>query len=398
MTFAEAIHGAGVADTAFLQPESWAASQASRPAGTPVFLTDAFLADAAARMEWAPELAQAVRAAAARFRASPGRIALAWHGHRLMFAGGAKPPRVPWILPGWGEDAAMLAMLALLSGLPALIDTWNRRGIPPETRRDTLSDVELWARVCRANHGVWGLADAGWLLHHFGGTLYRLGRLQFMPGEMIRFAYVFRHRATRRVQLLCPDGVAYNRAGWSYWRRGEVDEPDIWTSWYAHEGGTWRGSPITEAGVAVREPVTLPEAEWERLVAPGDPMLDIHIPAGDPLSEAACRASIARAREFFPRHLPEVPFHGFICWAWLLDPVFQKILPPDANIVRFQRLFHLFPASGSDQNVLDRIFGAKRPDLSHAPRGNRLRDAIRAFMDRGGTFAGGGGGVLREGA
>lgn len=396
MTFPEALRAAGIADGAALQPELWAASQARATSGPPAVLGEEFLGDAAALMEWKPEFAAAVRASAARLRVAPAWCRLLHHAHDLLFRPGAPAPKGTWIFPESGEDAPMFPLFALLSGLPDVRAAWDRRGIPRDTQRETLSDLELWATVYRANHGVWGFDNLGWLMFHFGGKLIRLGRLQFLPGTMIRFAYVFRHRSSARVQLLCPDGIVYNAAGWTYWKRGERDEPNLWTSSFVHADGIVRGSPITEGGTAMREPITLRDAEWERILAPGDPVLELHIPAGEPLTEASCRASVDRAREFFPRHDPEHPFHGFTCWAWLLDPFLQKILPPAANLVRFQKLFHLFPASGNDQIVLERIFGEKRPDLTHGPRGNRLRDAVRDYMNAGGTFAGGGGGVWRE--
>jgi len=396
VTFREALAAAKISDAPALQPELWEASQAVSSDEPPAVLTEPFLGDAAALMEWKPDFAAAVRASAVRFRTSPAWCRLIRHAHHLLFRPGAPEPKGIWIYPESGEDAAMFPLFALLSGLPGLREAWDRRGIPRGTQRETLSDLELWATMYRANHGAWGFDNLGWLMFHFKGTLIRLGRLQFLPGTMIRFAYVFRNRATRRVQLLCPDGIVYNAAGWTYWKRGAQDEPNLWTSLYVHADGLVRGSPITEGGTAVRESITLRDAEWERILAPGDPVLELHIPAGDPLTETACRASIERAREFFPRHFPEHPFHGFTCWAWLLDPFLQKILPPGANLVRFQKGFQLFPASGNDDSVLERIFGEKRPDLTHAPRGNRLRDAVRDYMNAGGRFAGGGGGVWRE--
>ena len=358
-------------------------------------VADAPLAATAAWLDWPPDLAAAVRAAATRFRSSPALTALLRDGHQRLFGGDGRSPRGDWIRSDLGEDAGMLPFLALLTGLPSLRAGWDRRGIPEEVRIETLSDIRLWATVYRANHGTWGLADLGWLMHHFDGTLFRLGRLQAMPGEFPKFAHVFRRRGDGAVTLLCPDGQVYDAGGRAYWRRGETDEPGIWTARLAREGGSVRGHPVTPAGAAAREVVTLSVAAWEEILAPGDPILDLHIPAGEPLTSEACRASVARARAFFPRHCPEHAFKGFSCWAWLLDPVFQQLLPPTANIVQFQALFHLFPVPGNEGQVMERIFGAKRPDLSHAPRGDRLRHAVQAYVDGGGRFAGAGGGVLR---
>ena len=51
--------------------------------------------------------------------------------------------------------------------------------------------------------------------------------------------------------------------------------------------------------------------------------------------------------------------------------------------------------AGDEAGIMVRVFGEKRPDLSHAPRGNTLRDAITAYKASGGTFHGMGFGVVR---
>ncbi len=131
-------------------------------------------------------------------------------------------------------------------------------------------------------------------------------------------------------------------------------------------------------------------------LADGAPLLDIHIPAGEPLDPAACTDSIRRAVAFFPKHYPEIAWQAVSCCAWLLDPTFRKILPATANLVRFQDLFHVAAMPGDEATIMARVFGDKRPDLSHAKRGNTLRDAITAFKASGGTFHGLGFGVVRS--
>lgn len=318
----------GISDKSDYLPERWAEGKSGYPAGGPGWLAESWLREAGAWMRWPPEMLDAVLAAATKARDSEAASRMLWHARQVLFVHPAPAKlKADWVFPEFGEHAQLTPLLALLGGLDDLRAGWHRRGIPEDVQIHTLSDIELWARVWKNDHGVWGFPELGWLRCHFAGTLVRLGRLQFMPGRVY---------------------------------------------------GAWHKMP---------EGITL---------ADGDPLLDIHIPAGDPLDQAACIDSIRRAVAFYPKHYPEITWKAVACCAWLLDPTFRKILPPSANLVKFQDLFQVAAMEGDESLIMERVFGHKRPDLSHAPRGNTLRDAITAFKASGGTFHGLGFGVVRD--
>lgn len=127
-------------------------------------------------------------------------------------------------------------------------------------------------------------------------------------------------------------------------------------------------------------------------LAPGQLVLGVHIPAdGGPMSPDACAASIARAREFFPRHFPR-RFGGappvFTCASWLLDPRLAEFLRPDANIVAFQKLFTLLPVEPKatergESDVLRFVFDrVGDTDTATLPRDSTLRRILaEGFAD-----------------
>lgn len=59
----------------------------------------------------------------------------------------------------------------------------SARGIPREITVDTLKDVNVWFDNYQEEYGKLGLAEFGWLFHHYTGRLFRLGRLQFAVGK-----------------------------------------------------------------------------------------------------------------------------------------------------------------------------------------------------------------------
>jgi hypothetical protein len=66
------------------------------------------------------------------------------------------------------------------------------------------------------------------------------------------------------------------------------------------------------------------------------------------------------------------------------------MLPPDSNIVRFQKEFYLFPIFSGGRSGFERIFGGDFRDLSKAPRDTTLRRAVLGHLEAGGYLRGGG--------
>lgn len=125
------------------------------------------------------------------------------------------------------------------------------------------------------------------------------------------------------------------------------------------------------AELAARAPAPRPEA--------GAPVLSVHVPASGPLDADACERSLRDAAEFFPRHYPDRPVRGYVCYSWLLDPALAEHLPAESNIVRFQRRFSTFTLP----QVNDAPFRELFPEAWADPQNCRPRGALQsAFRDR----------------
>ncbi len=183
----------------------------------------------------------------------------------------------------------------------------------------------------------------------------------------------------------------------------------IWMRHYRERNGRWglrelrwlmhhfRGHLVRLGRLQFKPSLLWPETGWEPALHQGDRVLEIHIPAEDPLDEAACVDSCRRAREFFPRYYSELPFRAITCVAWLLDPVYREILPPTANLVRFQSHFDLRRVEADEGLAFERVFGGPRPDdLSGLPRDTALRRAILDHYARGGRPLAEGAGIWRD--
>ncbi|UBU17172.1 acyltransferase domain-containing protein [Nonomuraea gerenzanensis] len=121
---------------------------------------------------------------------------------------------------------------------------------------------------------------------------------------------------------------------------------------------------------------------------PGAPSLGVHVPDFlGPLSPAACDASFALAREFFPRHFPGEPVRVMTCGSWLLDDQLRAYLPAGGNILAFQRRFRLLERF-DEGDVLGFVHGEHAADPAALPRRTRLERAIADHLAAGGTWYG----------
>jgi hypothetical protein len=131
-------------------------------------------------------------------------------------------------------------------------------------------------------------------------------------------------------------------------------------------------------------------------LGPGDPTLSVHVPGyHGPLSPEACSRSFAAARDFFHRHFPEETYRVAVCNSWLLDEQLGDYLPADANILQFQRRFHLaYQPAPDDETMLRFVSGDPRSDRGDLPRRTALERAIVDHLDAGHHWHGGAGWTL----
>lgn len=367
----------------------WESSQRAMPPKELFFLDRKFVTDSCRIIGLSAEVIQAAVAVSERIAFNPALRALAWHFHHCILRCAAYPPTtvqrwpsVETLAEPLQEEGAMFYFLVLLSGLPKLQEIHRAHSVPADVTRDTLTDIEINLRECHRQYRTWGLSGPGrinWLLHHFRGALFRLSRLQFQFGPFAHRLRAFRHRKSSTV-------VALAEAGNLYLADGQVNGPGRiydgdgpWTSELIFTDDGIIGNPILPTGCALQRKVSLPRSEWQQVLAPGDPVLKLHVPGGGPMSYDLCGESFRIALDFFPRHFPEKPFVAFCCATWLFDAQLEELLPATSNLVRFQKEGYLFPSLSDDLHLFKVAFGDVPEDPSKAPRRTTLQ---RALLDR----------------
>ncbi|WP_409345612.1 acyltransferase domain-containing protein [Paenibacillus sp. MBLB4367] len=331
-----------------------------------------------------------------RIAEDPGLQSLALElSNQLHGSGGNKREAIAR-LREMGPEAGMFAAVVYASGLPAIKEHYISRGIPQYILKDTMSDLGIWMHHHKQLHGAWGLSELGWLVHHFSGSIYKLGRLQFMPKTYNVKAKAFRNRTNGRILALTDAGVTFRSDGQVNGTNGIYEKEGAWVSHYRNDGHLIYGNRISPEGCAVRESVVLDGREWELVLQEGDPVLDVHIPAAGKMSHDLCRESYRQAVSFAAEFIPGAPIKAIMCSSWLLSPQLGRILPPSSNIVTFMKDYFLTPVLSDDVQTFDRVFGAKPDDLSQAPRDTTLRRTVLDYVMAGHAIHGGAGFFLPE--
>ena len=122
--------------------------------------------------------------------------------------------------------------------------------------------------------------------------------------------------------------------------------------------------------------------EYELLLAPGMPVLNIHIPAIGPLRAAEVEASLKQAKQFFAErgHSDRVG----VCTSWLMDANLSEFTQESGNICQFMRRFKKFPVLSGAPSGMDRIFGANSSQLGieELPEKTKLQSGLKSFLLR----------------
>jgi hypothetical protein len=109
------------------------------------------------------------------------------------------------------------------------------------------------------------------------------------------------------------------------------------------------------------------------------------------MDEAACLDSFEQAKEFFPKYFG-LDFKAFGCFTWLFDPAFEKLLPPDSNIIKFQNLFTRFSWGSENYGGLFYVFvNITKENIKDAPTDTSFRKKLVGHILSGGIMQCGGG-------
>ena len=126
----------------------------------------------------------------------------------------------------------------------------------------------------------------------------------------------------------------------------------------------------------------------EKGIRKGEPMMDVHIPAGEPMSVKACEEAFRAAEAFFATYFPKYQWQYYTCFSWLLDESIRPFLKEGSNILEFQKLFE--PVHKREQDsILQFMFKyglESREELRDCPAETGFAKKVKEYALAGGIF------------
>ena len=109
----------------------------------------------------------------------------------------------------------------------------------------------------------------------------------------------------------------------------------------------------------------------------GTPVINIHIPQGEPLIWGECENSINQAVKIWGEDIP------FVCHSWLLYPNLNEVLSKNSNIREFSRHFNVIQIDFNEREAEWRIFGKVLKNISDYPEYTGLQRRAKEYLLKG---------------
>lgn len=328
-------------------------------------------------------------AMAGAFGLSPEARQLAERFHRLFYHScfDAEDAAAIWKTEGsvLGGTQAGMAALLILSGASHLEALYREKGLPRQVLPDSLKDLSIWMDDHFESTGGTGVTEVGWLLRTMRGNIFRLGRLQFVQEPLRENVVVLKRKCDGAAVLFFHEPVQLREDGQVDGTNSVFSEHTFQSS-FTEDETCFSGTPVHPDGYVLNKRVRLDKREWEAFVRPGAGSLGVHIPKDGKMEIDMCRESFEAAVRFFPRYFPGRPIGVFTVDTWFLDAQLRQILPPESNIVRFQKEFYAYPVLADEKFTYSRVFGNPVVDIASVPEDTALRRSIKRFVLSGGKM------------
>ena len=115
----------------------------------------------------------------------------------------------------------------------------------------------------------------------------------------------------------------------------------------------------------------------------GTQVLEVHIPAEEPLNMNAVLDSLRQAPAFFKTYFNR-EFAIYHCHSWLVSPQLPDFLPEQSRILQFMKLFAVYSSSPYRQ-AEERVYGYISDDPMDYPENSSLQRSLKQYLLSGKT-------------
>lgn len=363
--------------------------------GIPVWLTEAFLLETARELPVLTTNLETVVSALPKVLARPDLVLFAKTLHRMLGIRAHHETVFPGLVfpkPPAGEDPIAWDLFSLYPMLARVREAYEglaRRGIPKDLLHATAAGVDgsISASFRRAGRPAFIPLYFLWCTTHSNGSLLRLNRFNYEIRENMELPVRAFVNGSGEIALLMREGSIPDSSGRLLYT--DAAQMPTFRAVYRETADGFEGNPVDPSLAQVeRNTVLLPRTLWKPLYQPGDPLISIHIPKGEPLTEALVESSLKEAAAFYQAHFPDKRLQAFMCISWLMAPELRELLKPESNILPFGARFSRFPVPSQGTEVFNFVFSKVVDTLSPEfldtlPENTSLQRAMKDFYRQG---------------
>ena len=274
---------------------------------------------------------------------------------------------------------AFSPVIAMLPSMAITEKNLKEHHIPQPYYDQTFASFEGCVRIVEQRFGHPGMNATyfGWLQHYFEVTIFHIHTLNFeRKNAMPASCAVLKSRHTNDIVVL-PYNKVMHRDGMILGSAGYTDEAGSYTAEFREDEDAYVGYPCDKLGFCMGIRVRYYKTDWELALAPGDPVLSVHIPRGTTLGGNACEEAFDQALRFYAEHYPEFKPKAFVCYSWLMDKRLDAICGGTKNISVFQSYFKTFPIPSAGKEVFSFVFIHPFDRYEDLPEDTRMMRALK---------------------
>ncbi len=276
-----------------------------------------------------------------------------------------------------GEFGELYPMLILISCGPVSTAACLKRGIPEEAFAHT-RDRMIGGALRGYDKGRTRVSFA-WQANFATCALYQFGRFYFVPHRYDAEFRIFKNKESGQALALINGGIKIRPEDGQYDGIEKFFSENPFTTVSGDTDEAYVGNVIHPEGRVLNEVATLKKSEWEETVKEGDCFLALHIPGGPGYDPEHFREATLEALAFYEKYFPDMPVRGIWSESWLYDEHLRQLLPEKSGIIRMQDQMYIAPFRHGHASI--------HGELHHKEPLSSLELAVKAYEEKGGTFA-----------
>lgn len=263
-----------------------------------------------------------------------------------------------------------LKSVVYLAASDHLKEYLGRKNISGSHIEDYYDNYKRFADLNIVTHNTYGLCRLAPFVYAYAYPfIINAGRFRFQITHFKDYCEVYEDKDGKRIIVATPI--------YSYDKKGLRDENSSFFPVYEIKNGILKAHTFDSIGRLCESPIEIDLSRNKKILSKEDLVATIHIPAGGRLSDETVDSSLAEAREAMPKIFTDYDIRAIVCQTWFLDTQLREILPPESNMIKFQKRFDLvMAADNKNHSLFDHIFNVKPTSLEKLVPKNNFQEIM----------------------